>query len=145
MQAKNIYHMPVPRESVGLVVRDNPSHQGSYEGSIDLAVPVDTPVFASAAGEVVRVKDDSVRYGNDKKYGQDVNYISLLHDEDEISEYLHLAPSSALVKVGDKVKVGQQLARTGLSGWLTDPHLHFMVYAKTTNKKDFQCMEVSLV
>jgi murein DD-endopeptidase MepM/ murein hydrolase activator NlpD len=142
MRTDNTYLLPVPSRAVTKVVFDNPSHQGAYQGSVDFAVPIGAPALAAADGVVSRVRDDSDIHGDDPEFGQDVNYISLLHENDEISEYLHLAAGSAKVRVGDKVKAGQEIAKTGLSGWLTAPHLHFMVYKKTRGQQHFQCLEV---
>lgn len=137
-KTKNVYSLPVPVESLTQVVKDNPSHIGAYTGSIDLAVPLSTAVLASADGTVTRVRDDSDQYGNSATYGQHVNYITIKHDNDELSEYLHLGKGSALVQVGRAVKRGDKIATTGLSGWLTAPHLHWMVYPVN----NFQCMEI---
>lgn len=41
--------------------------------------------------------------------------------------YAHLIPSSIRVKVGDRVRVGQPMARLGNSGNSDAPHLHFQV------------------
>jgi murein DD-endopeptidase MepM/ murein hydrolase activator NlpD len=41
--------------------------------------------------------------------------------------YLHLAPGSVRVKVGDHVRAGQVIARVGASGDAREPHLHFEV------------------
>jgi murein DD-endopeptidase MepM/ murein hydrolase activator NlpD len=120
------------------------SHSGSYKGSIDFAVPVLTEVYAAADGKVVRVKDDSKRYGQEPRYGQDANYITIEHPHNELSEYLHLEFGSAVVKVGDEVVAGQLIAKTGLSSLLYAPYLHFMVYKKVSSAKDFQCLGVSL-
>ena len=140
----NIYTYPVDLKYVNSVVEatSSGSHSGPYEGSVDFAVPIDTSVFAAEKGIVRRVRDDSSKYGNTQIYGNDANYITIEHANDELSEYLHLAKDSALVKVGDKVKSGQAIAKTGLSGWLHAPHLHFMVYIKTSDTVNFQCMKI---
>jgi hypothetical protein len=41
--------------------------------------------------------------------------------------YAHLAPHSATVHVGDRVKVGDKLGLLGNSGNTTGPHLHFQI------------------
>lgn len=46
--------------------------------------------------------------------------------------YLHLQPGSLRVKVGDRVKKGQLLARIGASGDAREPHLHFEVTTSPT-------------
>ena len=135
----NAYLLPVVTESITSIVKDNESHQGAYEGSVDFAVPLNTPVLAALDGIVTRVRDDSSKYGEDISFGQDVNYITIEHTGAELSEYLHLAKSSSKVRVGQKVKQGEEIAKTGLSGWLYAPHLHFMVYNKT---KSFQCLDI---
>src|SRR3954464_14685299 len=119
MITRNVYLVPLPEDLITWIVKDELLHVGAYKNSIDYAVPIGTPVYAAADGIVDRVRDDSGKYGNDPKYGPDVNYLGLLHANNELSEYLHLKKHSALVKVGDKVKAGQQIAVTGLSGWLT--------------------------
>lgn len=136
----NLYGLPVSEELITLVVEDNESHQGNYKGSIDFAVPIGSPVFAAADGVVTRVRDDSDKYGQEKSFGSDVNYITIKHKNKELSEYMHLAKDSALVKPGDSVLQGQQIAVTGLSGWLYAPHLHFSVYIKYSDS--FRCLDV---
>jgi murein DD-endopeptidase MepM/ murein hydrolase activator NlpD len=40
---------------------------------------------------------------------------------------MHLQPGSVRVKVGDRVRRGEMLARIGSSGGAREPHLHFEV------------------
>lgn len=53
------------------------------------------------------------------------NYITLNLGKQSFALYAHLQPGSLLVKVGDKVKAGQPLAKLGNSGNSDAPHLHF--------------------
>ena len=121
---------------------DSESHSGAYKGSVDYAVPLKTQIVSAADGIVIRVRDDSKKYGTDPTFGQAVNYITIEHSNGELSEYLHLAAGSAVVHVGDYVKMRQVVAKSGLSGWLYAPHLHFMVYRKIVASSDFQCLDI---
>ena len=137
----NRYAHPVDLELVTLVVdaTTSGSHEGAYKGSVDFAVPLGTTVSAAGDGVVLRVRDDSNKYGDIPNFGPDVNYITIRHANNELSEYLHLAKDSALVHVGDRVKQRQPIAVTGMSGWLFAPHVHFMVYRENS---EFQCLDV---
>jgi hypothetical protein len=46
--------------------------------------------------------------------------------------YAHMDPGSVRVKVGDTVKVGQELGLIGSSGNSTTPHLHFQLLTEPT-------------
>lgn len=140
----NVYTLPVAKSKVTMVVdaTSSGSHEGPYKGSVDFAVPLGTTVRAAADGVVQRVRDDSDKYGDTPDFGYDANYITIKHANSELSEYMHLAKGSARVKVGDAVTNGQPIAKTGLSGWLFAPHVHFMVYKQTSKPEDFQCLEV---
>jgi murein DD-endopeptidase MepM/ murein hydrolase activator NlpD len=49
----------------------------------------------------------------------------------QFANYHHLQPGSLRVKVGDRVRRGQVLARVGDSGDAREPHLHFEVITST--------------
>jgi murein DD-endopeptidase MepM/ murein hydrolase activator NlpD len=144
MKTEGTYLPPLDITLVSFIVSETSSgsHEGAYRGSVDFAVPLGTPVLAAANGKVTRGRDDSDRHGEDPRFGRDANYISIQHDNDEVSEYLHLAKESAKVKVGDIVQAGDVIATTGLSGWLFAPHLHFMVYE---DGADFKCLQVNFL
>jgi murein DD-endopeptidase MepM/ murein hydrolase activator NlpD len=84
-------------------------HQG-----IDLRASVGTPVSAAADGEVVYVGSKIRGYGR---------MIVLKHRDGFYTVYAH--HSKNLVKLGEKVEVGQVIARSGRSGRVQGPHLHF--------------------
>ena len=143
-KTNNSYVFPVAKSKVAATIEatSSGSHEGPYKGSVDFAVPLGTTVHAAADGVVERVWDGSKDYGTTPDFGRKVNYITIKHANDELSEYLHLAQGSALVRIGDTVQRGQPIAKTGLSGWMFAPHLHFMVYKRTARAEDFQCLEV---
>jgi lipoprotein NlpD len=86
-----------------------------HEG-IDLAAPSGTPVLAARSGRVLYAGNSVAGYGN---------MVVLQHQDDLLTAYAH--NSILLVRVGDRVKAGQIIARVGQSGRATGPHLHFEV------------------
>lgn len=46
---------------------------------------------------------------------------------------------SSIIKIGDRVKTGQQIAEVGNTGWSECPHLHFMVYPK---EQEYKTLEI---
>lgn len=93
------------------------SSRGRYpHAGIDLAVPVGTPVFASMAGRVSRAGWNAIT-------GRSGIGAFLDHEGGRNTYYGHL--SKLLVKVGDMVRKGQQIALSGNTGKSTGPHLHW--------------------
>ncbi len=86
--------------------------------AVDIAVPLGTPVKASASGRVIRAKYSGWNYG----YGR---YILILHPNGTKTLYAHL--SEVLVTQGQTVKQGQLIGKTGNSGRSTGPHIHFEI------------------
>ncbi len=41
---------------------------------------------------------------------------------------MHLLKGTVLVKIGQDVKAGQLIPKSGHTGWSSAPHLHFLVY-----------------
>lgn len=82
---------------------------------VDLAVPIGTPVRAAQAGKVV-----STRSG-----GGSGRTIVIDHGDGLVTSYYHL--DEQLVKTGAAVERGQDIARSGATGQVTGPHLHFVV------------------
>ena len=104
------------------------SHTGVLAYSIDWQAPVGVPIYASRAGFVDRVKSDSNETGKTSKFKDKANYVSIIHDDHSIGQYLHIKYRGACVKPGQEVKKGQLIAYSGNTGWSTFPHIHFHVY-----------------
>lgn len=93
---------------------------GSYElhNGIDLVNGnATTPIYASAAGEVVISGSYPDWYGN---------YVVIKHSDGLYTGYAH--QSQLRVSVGDTVKQGQQIGNMGTTGPSTGPHLHFQFF-----------------
>lgn len=91
----------------------NALHQG-----VDLTAPEGTPIMAAAGGIVVFA-------GNHPRYG---NMVEIDHGNDFVTRYGHA--SKLLVKEGQIVRRGQEIARVGSTGRSTGSHLHFEVRYK---------------
>ncbi len=86
-----------------------------FHAGLDLAVPLGTPVGASAKGVV-------------KFAGRDGDYGSLViieHPDGRETRYGHL--SKLLVSADEQVAAGQPIALSGSTGKSTGPHVHFEV------------------
>lgn len=92
-----------------------------YNG-VDLATPSNTPIVASAGGEIVVVKN----YGWNGGYG---NYIVIRHNNGTQTLYAHT--NSNVVSVGQWVVQGQVIGYVGSTGRSTGSHVHFEVRGAT--------------
>jgi murein DD-endopeptidase MepM/ murein hydrolase activator NlpD len=81
----------------------------------DYPAPIGTPILASAGGRVRRA-------GSNGAYGRTVE---IDHGGGLVTRYGHA--SQILVKVGDLVLPGQEIATVGSSGRSTGPHVHFEI------------------
>lgn len=111
------------------------SHYGPNQYAIDWRMPVGTPVHAAREGVVVAAKDDSNQGGADAKYDGDANFILIRHPDGTMGHYVHLQNGGNQVKVGQKVRAGDRIGRSGNTGHTTGPHLHFAVFKAKDGKE----------
>ncbi|MDF1826369.1 MAG: M23 family metallopeptidase [Verrucomicrobiales bacterium] len=97
------------------------------EYAVDFTMPEKTPVLAARGGTVVKVKTDSRRGGPGKSFEDQGNFITILHEDGSIAEYVHLIRGGSFVQAGQKVSAGERIALSGNTGRSTGPHLHFHV------------------
>ena len=93
-----------------------------YNG-VDFGAPIGTPVKAAASGTVIIAKGGNTYNGG---YG---NYIVIEHSNGTQTLYAHLSKTET--SVGDTVKQGEEIAKSGNTGKSTGPHLHFEVRGGT--------------
>jgi murein DD-endopeptidase MepM/ murein hydrolase activator NlpD len=110
-QAVLSWPLAEPRLTSPFGLREGRVHEG-----IDLGAPIGTPIHAAQGGQVLYAGDAVRGYGN---------MVVLLHAGDLLTVYAH--NSVLLVKKGQAVQAGQEIARVGQSGRATVPHLHFEV------------------
>jgi murein DD-endopeptidase MepM/ murein hydrolase activator NlpD len=88
---------------------------GTIKGhsGVDLGARAGTPIHATADG-VVAVARNEGGYGN---------LVIIDHGDGKSTRYAHCA--DLLVKPGDRVSAGDEIATVGATGRATGPHLHF--------------------
>ena len=98
------------KDSSGVWANTNNSHTG-----VDYAMPVGTPVKSAYDGVVSQVNINS-------DYGT-----SIMVDNANGTQAIYGHLSEKSVKIGDQVKQGQTIGKSGQSGNANGPHLHFEV------------------
>ena len=113
--------------SGGTITSKYGQRSSGFHTGVDLAVPTGTPVYAAAAGTVVKA-------GWSGGYG----YLVVIdHGNGYQTYYAH--NSRLCVSVGQSVSKGQNIAYSGSTGNSTGPHLHFEVRinGNTTNPLNY--------
>ncbi|WP_350334154.1 peptidoglycan DD-metalloendopeptidase family protein [Coralliovum pocilloporae] len=87
---------------------------GQRNDGINLSVPMNTPVKAAEAGKVIYAGSELKGYGN---------LVLVRHADGWVSAYAH--NSELTVSRGQDVRRGQIIAKSGQSGSVSSPQLHF--------------------
>jgi murein DD-endopeptidase MepM/ murein hydrolase activator NlpD len=93
-----------------------PKPNGQQNDGIDVAVPENTPVKAAEEGVVAYAGNELKGYGN---------LVLVRHPNGYVTAYAHA--KELLVKRGDQIKRGDVIAKSGQSGNVDAPQLHFEV------------------
>lgn len=126
------YRLPFPTGKAFAVLQGfhgGFSHRGSNEFAVDFDCPVATHVVAARPGVVVATHASAQGAGTTPEYLEyrRTNFVLVLHDDGTLGEYMHLAPSGVVVRPGQRVARGDDLALSGNTGFSSTPHLHFQV------------------
>jgi murein DD-endopeptidase MepM/ murein hydrolase activator NlpD len=145
VKTENLYALPFSTDVKTIAISDPKAHYDHFKHAIDFLMGEETPIFAMRDGAVTEVKDDSDEGGLDEKYRDDIkylNYLTLQHDNGEYSQYCHVKYRGVLVRVGDRVKEGQDIALSGNTGYSSAPHLHVMVFRLNKTKIGWESLEI---
>jgi murein DD-endopeptidase MepM/ murein hydrolase activator NlpD len=93
-----------------------PKPTGQQNDGINLALPEGTPVKAADDGVVAYAGNELKGYGN---------LVLVRHSNGFVTAYAHA--SELMVKRGDTIKRGQVIAKSGQTGNVTSPQLHFEI------------------
>ncbi|MCV0396692.1 MAG: peptidoglycan DD-metalloendopeptidase family protein [Rhizobiaceae bacterium] len=94
---------------------------GGANDGIDISVPEGTPVKAAENGVVIYAGDGLKDFGNT---------VLVRHEDGLVTVYGHA--SEITVQRGDKVRRGQEIAKSGMSGNAEAPKLHFEIRKDST-------------
>ena len=101
---------------------------------LHFACPPGNPVYATGDGVVIKVAHEFYGYGN---------HIEVDHGYGYVTRYAHLSTTD--VEEGQPVRRGDFIGRSGRSGRITGPHLHYEVmYRKEyVNPANFMDLDIS--
>ncbi|MEU3662186.1 M23 family metallopeptidase [Streptomyces sp. NPDC032940] len=111
---------PVKKYALSAKFAQNGGMWAHKHSGQDFAVPIGTNVVAAHGGTVVKAGGNGA--GDGPAYG---NAIVIKHGNGTYSQYAHL--SRIDVKIGQVVKTGQHIAKSGNTGNSSGPHLHFEI------------------
>ena len=124
-----VYTLPYPKGDKHLLIqgyKSKLSHKNRL--ALDFKMKKGSPVAAAREGVVIRVEERYTKGGYKKKYLGKANVVVIRHSDGSQAMYAHLQHNGALVQVGDSVKAGQVIAKSGSTGYSAMPHLHFIVW-----------------
>ena len=127
-----IYTLPYPKGVSHLLIQGYHS-KFSHRGRIMLDFKMDkgSSITAARAGVVIRAVDSFSKGGFNKKYLGKANQVVIKHADGSQAMYAHIQKGGALVRLGDSVRTGQPIAKSGSVGYSAFPHLHFVVWGPT--------------
>ena len=107
------FHWPVKGRIIASFGREP---NGTHNDGINLSVPVGTPIKAADDGVVAYAGNELKGYGN---------LVLIRHADQFVTAYAN--NSKLLVHRGERVRRGQVIARSGQTGSVTSPQLHFEI------------------
>lgn len=118
--------------------------------AVDFLVPMGTPVYSVCSGVIIKMIFSSAVGGDDFAFAGRDNQLFIKEDDtDLIFAYRHLAYKTstdiaAFIKDSHGIiQKGTELGAVGMTGWTSDPHLHFVVYMELLSE-EFASQKITL-
>jgi murein DD-endopeptidase MepM/ murein hydrolase activator NlpD len=154
----SIYAIPDPRASYRLPYRDGSSFVISQaaggpqtthnaedsEYAVDFTMPENTPVVAARDGVVIETESANRFGGKDRGLLAMANYVRILHADETVATYAHLAAGAVRVQTGEKVSAGTVIGLSGATGYTSGPHLHFVVQKLVRKNEGFAMVSLPI-
>jgi len=122
--------LPFPQNKTYKVLQPNETnftHNTSWSRyALDFNLKLNDTICSASDGFVVGIVDKYKFGGIGKEWGDYANYLTIYDPVSGIfCQYVHLVQNGVLVRMGGKIKRGQNIALAGNTGRSTEEHLHF--------------------
>ena len=114
------------------------------ENAVDFTLPEDTPIVAARDGTVIETEAANRYGGRDRVLLNMANYVRILHADETVATYAHLAPGGVTVAPGQRVTAGTLIGYSGATGYTAGPHLHFVVQKPAPTAQGFAMRSLAL-
>ena len=114
------------------------------EYAVDFTMPENTPIVAARDGVVIETESANRRGSKDRSLLAAANYVRILHADETVATYAHLAPDGVRVRPGEKVSAGTVIGLSGATGYASGPHLHFVVQKLVRRNEGFAMASVAI-
>ena len=114
------------------------------ENAVDFTLPENTPIVAARDGTVIETESANRHGGRDRVLLNMANYVRILHADETVATYAHLAPGGVTVAPGQRVTAGTLIGYSGATGYTAGPHLHFVVQKPAPTAQGFAMRSLAL-
>ena len=93
----------MPKEHLTFLQGYFSSFSHKSRAALDFKMKHGTKVYAARAGVVIRLDEQHIKGGRNKKYRKDANLVVIQHEDGTKAGYWHLQQNGVLVNIGDTV------------------------------------------
>lgn len=142
--------LPFPKNKTYSILQPNETnftHNTSWSKyALDFDLKTNDTICSATDGFVVGIVD-KYRFGGIGKEWKDYGNFLTIYDPISgiFSQYVHLVQNGVLVKMGDKIKRGQNIALAGNTGQSTGEHLHFNCLIPANDENGLESIPIKFI